>query len=137
MKALHLALTMAWPVIAGAQVETVHTDAEAASKARSLIGEAHALHARVAEICSDPNATGLLYEVTEEVVRKLDDWPEHRQKSQALNSFHSCRQSMVDVQSYAYTCAQGGFKGRAKQYMQRRWTEDTVSCEEAIRASKL
>ncbi|MCY1559190.1 hypothetical protein D9M68_962010 [compost metagenome] len=124
-------------MIALAQVEDVYTDAEAASKARLLIGEAHALHARVAEICSDPNATGLLYEAAEEVVNKLDGWPEHHQKSQALTSYHSCRQSMVDVQSYAYTCAQGGFKGEAVKYMQRRWAEDSASCDEAIRASEL
>lgn len=137
MKAFHLALAMAWPMIAGAQVEAVYPDADAASKARLLIGEAYALHARVAEICSDPNATGILYEVAEDVVKKLGDWQEHNQKSQALTSYHSCRQSMVDVQSYAYTCAQGGFKGGAEKYMQRRWAEDTASCDQAIRASDL
>lgn len=137
MKAFHLVLAMAWPVIAGAQVEAVYTDAEAANKARLLIEEAHALHARVTEICSDPNATGLLYQVAEEVVRKLDDWPDHYRKRQALTSYHACRQSMVDVQTYAYACAQGGLKGEAEKYMQRRWTEDTASCDQAIRASEL
>jgi len=137
MKALHLGLALAWPVFAWAQVEDVYTDAEAASKAELLIKEAYALHAKVAEICTDPNATGLLYEAAEDVVKKLDDWPDHHQKSRTLASYHSCRQSMVDVQSYAYTCAQGGYKGEAVKYMQRRWTEDTTSCDEAIRASNL
>ncbi|WP_371234517.1 hypothetical protein ACAW63_14270 [Pseudomonas sp. QE6] len=125
---------MAWPVIACAQ-EVVYTDAEAASKAQSLVKEAYALHAKVAEICDDASAMGLLYEAAEDAVKKLDGWPD--QKSQTLTSYNSCRQSMVDVQSYAYTCAQGEYKGKAVTYMQRRWTEDTASCDEAIRASAL
>lgn len=135
MKAFHYVLAMAWPVIAWAQAEDLYTDAEAASKAKLLIGEAHALHAKVAEACSDPAATGTLYGVAEEAAQKLDDWPDHYRKKQALTPYHSCRQSMVDVQSYAYTCAQGGFKGKAVKYMQRRWAEDSSDCSEAIRAS--
>lgn len=136
MRALHLVFTLAWPVLAWAQVDDVSTDAEAASKAQLFIKEANALHAKVTEICTDPSATGLLYEAAEDAVKQLDEWPDH-QNSQALASYHACRQSMVDVQSYAYTCAQGVYKGKTESYLQRRWTEDTVHCDEAIRASGL
>ncbi len=133
MKVLNLVLFLIWPLAAWAQ--DIYSDAEAASKAQSLVKEAYALHAKVAEICDDASATGLLYEAAEDAVQKLHGWPD--QKSQALASYDSCRQSMVDVQSYAYTCAQDGYKGKAVTYMQRRWTEDTSSCDEAIRASGL
>ncbi len=136
MKALHLVFAFAWPALVSAQVEVVPPDSEAANKAQLLIKEAFALHAKVTEICTDPSATGLLYEAAEDAVKQLDAWPD-QQNGQALSSFHACRQSMVDVQSYAYTCAQGVYKGRTMSYMQRRWTEDTARCDEAIRASGL
>lgn len=133
-KASYLMLALAWPVFACAQAEDAYTTAEAARKAQLLITEAHALRTRVAEVCNDARATGLLYELAEEVVRKLDEWPDdHR----PLAPYHACRQSMTDVQSYAYTCANGGYKGKAAEYMRRQWVEDSTSCDDAIRASGL
>lgn len=137
MKASHLMLVLAFPVNAWAQVEDAYTDAEAARKAELLIKEAYALHSKVTEICNDENAMGLLYEAAEDAVRRLDSWPEYQQKSRSLASYHSCRQSMVDVQSYAYACANGGYKGKAAKYMHRQWLEDSTSCDAAIRAADL
>ena len=136
-KQLHLMLVLAWPVVAWAQPEDLYTDVEAARKAELLIKEAHALHAKITEICDDASAMGLLYEAAEGAVQKLDDWPDDHRKSRNLASYDSCRQSMVDVQSYAYACAHGGYKGKAATYMQRRWLEDSSGCDAAIRASDL
>lgn len=137
MKTFHLILAMAWPACAWAHAEDRYVDAEAASKAKVLVGEARALYIKVDEACRNPSATGLLYEVAEDVVRKLDGWPDHYQKQQALTSYHACRQSLVNVKSYAYACAQGGGNDRAMKYMQRRWAEDSSACDEAIRVSEL
>ncbi len=137
MKTFHLILAMAWPACAWAHAEDRYVDAEAASKAKVLVGEARALYIKVDEACRNPSATGLLYEVAEDVVRKLDGWPDHYQKKQALTSYHACRQSLVNVKSYAYACAQGGGNDRAMKYMQRRWAEDSSACDEAIRVSEL
>lgn len=131
MKAVCVVLIMVWPIFAFAQ-ESTSTNTEA-REAQSMLEGAYALHARVAEICEDASAMGLLYDVAEETLKKLDGWQE--QKNQNLTSYSSCRQSMVDVQSYAYTCAQGGYKGKAVTYMQRRWAEDIANCTEAIRVS--
>ncbi|WP_146011339.1 hypothetical protein [Pseudomonas aeruginosa] len=135
-KQLRLMLVLAWPVVVWAQ-EDLYTEIEAASKAELLINEAHALHAKVTEICNDASAMGLLYEAADDAVKRLDDWPDDHRKSRNLASYDSCRQSMVDVQSYAYACAHGGYKGKAATYMQRRWLEDSTGCDAAIHASDL
>ncbi|WP_187806499.1 hypothetical protein [Aquipseudomonas alcaligenes] len=137
MKISHLIVGLACPVIVWAQAGDVYTNVEAVRKAESIIKRAHALHTKVAEICSDANATGLLYEVAENAIRDLDSWPDDHQKSQNLAAYDACRQSMVDVQSYAYTCASDGYKGKAATYIQRRWVEDSTGCDSAIRASDL
>lgn len=135
MKALPIIFVFACPVIAWGQVDQKYTDAQAAMKADLFIKDAHVLHEKVAGICNDLSAMGVIYEVAEEALRKLDDWPERKQGGQALAPYYSCRQSMVNVQSYAYACANGGYKGKAEKYMQRRWIEDTTSCAAAIRSS--
>ncbi|WP_043309938.1 hypothetical protein [Pseudomonas sp. ML96] len=136
-KQLRLMLVLAWPVTACAQAEDLYTDAEAARRAVLLIKEAQALHAKVTEVCNDASAMGLLYEAAEDAVRRLDDWSDDHRKSRNLASYDSCRQSMVDVQSYAYTCAYGSYRGKAAAYMQRRWLEDSTGCDAAIHASDL
>jgi len=124
-----------FPVISLGQVSQEYTDAQAVMKADIFIKEAYAFNERVAGVCNDLSAMGLLYEIAEETVSKLNDWPGHSQGGQALVPYYSCRQSMVDVQSYAYACANGMYKGKAKKYMQRRWLEDAASCTAAIRSS--
>ena len=135
MRALYLLSAFAWPVIALAQTDEPYTDAEAAKKAQIVIAQAHALHARVTEVCTDEQATGILYEVADEAVRHLDGWPRQSQKNRALAPYYSCRQSMLNVQTYAYTCANGGYKGKAEQYMHRQWLKDSASCDAALRTS--
>lgn len=136
-KQLYLVLVLVWPVVAWAQAEDLYTDAEAARKAELLIKEARVLHTRVTEVCDGASAMGLLYEVAEDAVKWLDDWPKDHWKSRRIAAYDSCRQSMVDVQSYAYACAHGGYKGKAATYMQLRWLEDSKGCDAAIRTSDL
>lgn len=131
-KASALMFTFVWPIIAWAQVETDYTVAEAASMARLLMAEANNLHDRVSDICNDAQATGLLYEAAEAAVRHMSSWSGHHKNSQTLATYHACRQSMLDVQSHAYSCANGGYKGKASDYMSRRWLEDSANCADAI-----
>jgi len=134
-KILHLTLAVAWPVVSWAQADDTATVAEAVRAAKLLLTDASVYHARVAELCNDAQATGRLYETAENAVRKLDGWPRYYQKNRSLDAFYSCRQSMVDVQIFAYACASGGYKGKAAKYLQSQWLKDSSSCEKAIGTS--
>ncbi|MGI0878686.1 hypothetical protein ACRCQH_09365 [Pseudomonas aeruginosa] len=135
MRILLFISIFACSVMSWGQTNQEYTDAQAAMKADLFIKEAYALNEKVAGVCNDLSAMGLLYEVAEQAVRKLNDWPEHNPHGQALVPYYSCRQSMVNVQSYAYACANGVYKGKAEKYIQRRWLEDSASCTAAIRSS--
>lgn len=131
MKALMVALSLALPALAWGQIEDAYTDAEAAAKARQLIKDARDLRNEVTKLCVARD-TPQLYRAAKKADTKLDEWPDDHLKYRALFPYGDCRQSMMDVQSYAMTCAVGGYKAEAAKHDQRRWQEDTAACEAAI-----
>lgn len=131
MKGKMLVLALALSPVAWGQIESVYTDAEAAAKAKQMIKDVRELRNEVTELCV-ARATPQLYQAADKADAKLDEWPNGHLKYRALFPYGDCRQAMLDVQSYAMTCAVGGYKGEAMKYDQRRWQEDTAACEAAI-----
>jgi hypothetical protein len=133
---LALALALTLSSTAWAQIESVYTDAEAASKAKQMLKDARGLRSEVTELCVAKDAQPL-YEAANRAKAKLAEWPDDHLKYRSLFPYGDCRQAMMDVDTYAMICAIGGYKGEAVKYDQRRWQEDTSACEAAIREPDL
>ncbi|MBH2032411.1 MAG: hypothetical protein I8H73_06125 [Pseudomonadales bacterium] len=118
--------------IASVKTADFYTDTEASGKAKALLKDAYSLQSEIAHICSNPGAASLLYIAADKAGVKLKEWPNDHLKYRALFPYYACRQLMVDVQSYAFSCATGGYKGEAASYNQRRSKEDGAECEAAI-----
>jgi hypothetical protein len=131
-KSLILALALALPAFAWGQAADLYTDAEALLKAKALIKDVYSIQAEIADTCTNPGAASLLHIAADKADRKLKEWPNDNLKYRALFPYHACRQSMVDVQSHAFSCAVGSYTGEAMSYNQRRLKEDTAECEASI-----
>lgn len=131
MKAATLAVALIAPALAWGEIPSVYTDAEASLKAKAMIAEAEALHKNVTQLCS-AGATPELYKAAKHARIFLDDWPDNHLKYRALFPYGDCKQAMIDVASFATTCAIGSYKGEAARHNQARWIEDRTACKEAI-----
>lgn len=131
MRAL-LILFALLPLVSAAQIEDAYTDAEAADKAKEMIAKAKELRGKVDKLCGRQGTTAALYQLAKQGEAHLDAWPDDHLRYRALFPYGACRQSMLDVQSYAYVCAVGSYKGEAASYDQRRWKEDTAECAASI-----
>lgn len=131
MRAL-LILFALLPLVAVAQIEDAYTDAEAAAKAKELIAKAKELREEAGKLCGKQGTGNKLSALALVAQDQLDTWPDDHLKYRALFPYHACRQSMINVQSYAQTCALGSYKGEAASYDQHRWKEDTAECAASI-----
>lgn len=131
MKPLALAAAMMAPALAWGEIPSVYSDAEASLKAKVMIAEAVDLHKKVSVLCS-AGATSELYKAAKHARNALEEWPDDHLKYRGLFPYGDCKQAMMDVESFATTCAIGRYKGEAARYNQARWIEDRTACKEAI-----
>ena len=135
---LHIALAfaIAIPSVSWAQVESVFSNAEAAEKAQELAKAAQSLRAVADQQCTAQDATQL--QVTAKKARaQLAAFPDDHLKYRALFPYSDCRQAMLDVESYALSCAVGSHKGLAAENAGLRWEQDLAACEGAIQSPDL
>lgn len=130
---LALTLMLVFPSLVLAQIEDVYTDAQAAEMAKALVKDVYAMRKEVNDLCLQPGKAEKLYQSAQKADDKLSEWRDDNLKYRALFPYYACRQSMIDVSSFATTCAVGSYRGEAASYDQRRWKEDTAECEDSIR----